>query len=248
MRSLGNLSRGLILGAALLALQGCEDEREAGNLPAPVTTAAPSTMSVLVGNADGSDAAMVSRTESAPADDAGKMPPRPKVETPAAAPPTMLTPAPRPEAANLPVVELWAAERIADRFRTLHRLVGDDLLDADRYEAWTHENMGAFLLLTVPPPQKGLAAKIPPYDEVSGYLRSIRQDRPDIAAAERAALLGSLMPAGVPHGAAMQPPQKEEQLARWISLLDALSAEGVLPGHAVAAERAALILATATAQ
>jgi len=149
-------------------------------------------------------------------------------------------------AADMPVMEMWAAERIADRFITLHRLVQDSLLERSRYNAWMNENEGAFLLLTAPPPVKGLSAKIPRYEDVADYLRRIKQDRADVGAAERAALLDSLMPSSGMRMAKMQPP-KGKDFDRWVALLDRLATAGALPADKVAREKQVLALLAAPA-
>jgi hypothetical protein len=144
--------------------------------------------------------------------------------------------------ATLPTVDFWAAERIVERFRLLHRLVGDTLLEPQRYEKWARDNQGAFLLLTAPPPLQGLSAKVPSYDSVASYLRAIKQERADIASAERTALLDSLMPTEGPRAAPVQPPRGTD-LPRWIELLDRLNQEKLLPAKAIATEKAALDVA-----
>jgi hypothetical protein len=205
-----------LCAASLLLLGGCESLDLDMNLD-------------LFG---GDEAAPVPRMAAAPLP---VMPPPP----PAPPPAPVLTP-------DMPVAEIWAAERAADRFATLHRLVLDALLEPRRYESWARDNEGAFLLLTAPPPVKGLAAKIPSYEEVAAYLRKIKQDRADVAAAERAALLDSLMPAGGPRAAKMRPPAGKD-LERWIALLDRLAALGALPADKVAAEKSVLALIGASA-
>jgi hypothetical protein len=142
---------------------------------------------------------------------------------------------------NLPMAELWAGERAAERFITLHRLVLAGLVDPERYQSWAQANEGALLVTTAPPPVKGMAVKIPPYDEVAGYLNHIKNDREDIAAAERAALLTSLMPQGAARAAALRPP-KSADMARWEALLDRVAAEGALPADKIAAEKAVLAI------
>jgi hypothetical protein len=140
---------------------------------------------------------------------------------------------------TLPMVEMWAAERSAARFITLHRLAAEGLIDPSRFERWAQLNRGAFLLFTAPPPIKGLAGKIPSYEEVVDYLDEIQSHRPEIAKVERAALLDRLMPMSGARASSQRPP-KTEMLPRWSALLDHLAEEGALPAAAVAAEKAAL--------
>jgi len=163
------------------------------------------------------------------------MAPEQIVETAPLAPPPPLVDA------SLPMAEMWAAERVAERFITLHRLAVEGLIEPDLYDRWVQRNEGALLVMSAPPPVKGLAAKIPPYDQLADYLSHIKKDREDIAAAERAALLGTLMPSDGPRAAAMRPP-KPEDMPRWTALLDRVAAEGALPRYKVAGEKAVLKL------
>ena len=209
--------RSVIIIAATLCLAGCADlDPFADNAPPPLMPPHDQL--------DAGDSPELMATDNSPM----------ALTAPASPAAPLIDPA-------LPMAELWAGERAAERFITLHRLVVAGLVDDDRYQLWAQLNEGALLVTTAAPPVKGLTVKIPPYDEVADYLRRIKNDREDIAAAERAALMATLMPQGMARAAAVRPP-KEADMARWIALLDRVAAEGALPADKIAAEKAVLAL------
>jgi len=176
-------------------------------------------------------------------------PDQPATQVPSALPP----PAPSPEPPVIvhppvtlpsgPPISLKEAERIANRFRTLHQLATAGLIDPESYQHWARQNQGAFLLLTAPPPVDGLTAATPPYDQIADFLRNLKNERPEIADAERSALLDSLMPTTATRAMPRSLPTDAYGLQSWIALLDQIGSEGVLPADDVAAEKAALALA-----
>lgn len=140
-------------------------------------------------------------------------------------------------------ITLKDAERMTARFRTLHQLATAGLIEEQRYRNWARDNQGAFLLLTAPPPMIGLTATTPPFDQLAEFLRDLKDEREEIANAERSALLDSLMPPDAPRALPRSLPADAAGLRDWMALLDQIGSEGLLPADSVAAEKTAVTLA-----
>lgn len=152
------------------------------------------------------------------------------------APPVDLAVRPTPEG----TVDIWRAQRIANRFLMLRRLASEGLLDAGQYEAWARLNAGAFLLTTAPPPIAGLSYDTPRYEEIVAFLQSLKSLDPRIADAERAAFFQLVMPMDGPKAPPVRPPPDGEAAARWIALLDWVRDAGLVEASAIDQEKAAI--------
>ena len=137
-------------------------------------------------------------------------------------------------------VDLWRAERVADRFRILHRLAAEGLLEPQRYNAWARQNAGAFLLTTAPPPVAGLSHQIPTYEQIVDFWRAADSHIPVVAAAERETLFELLMPIDGPRAPVVRPPLEGAGMQRWVALLDRIRDEALLPAESIEAEKMAM--------
>ena len=137
-------------------------------------------------------------------------------------------------------VDLWRAERVADRFRILHRLAADGLLESQRYNAWARQNAGAFLLTTAPPPVVGLSHQMPSYEQIVDFWRAADSHIPVVAAAERKTLVELLMPIDGPRAPVVRPPLEGAGIQRWFALLDRIRDEALLPAESIEAEKLAI--------
>lgn len=158
------------------------------------------------------------------------------------APPAQST---RPSLPGAPIANLKQAEKIIERFELLHQMAVAGLIDHALYERWAQQNGGAFLLLTMAPASQGLAAHTPRFEQVKQFLDEMAKDRADIAAVERNSLLDSLMQWNAARALPQNPPGEARARQAWLSLLDRLAAEELLPADQIAAEKAALALTAA---
>jgi hypothetical protein len=172
----------------------------------------------------------------------------PVINIPKMAPPVLAYPASPSSVATasltvpqIGVVDFWQAERMAERYRVLHRLIADGLLSQAEYDTWANQNAGGFLLLTVAmPPIASASFQTPRYEDLVEFLKTINGQESRVAAAERAALLQLLMPTEGARALKTHPPAEKQALQKWISLLDGLRDDGLLPSASIEAEKAAI--------
>lgn len=174
-----------------------------------------------------------------------QLPPPPPAAESAAPIPAALSLAPPPPAAIPPasaaMVDMARAERMAARFRVLHRLAVEGLIPQSRYDAWAQQNAGAFLLSTAAPPLTAVGYKVPAYQELADFLKALDGEKNlKVAEAEREALLRAIMPAEGPRAEAVKPPADEAALREWYAFLDKVKAEGLLPAAWIDAEKASI--------
>jgi hypothetical protein len=157
--------------------------------------------------------------------------------TPIPAAPTSAKP--KQQAAG--IFDFHRAEMAAARFRVLHRLMVEGQIPPSEYDLWADQNIGAFLLLTAPPPLISVSYKAPSYEDLSQFLQSAQADKNAKAgAAAREALLRALMPKGGARAEAASPPADLDALQRWIAFLDQLGTEGLVPVAWIETEETAI--------
>ena len=136
---------------------------------------------------------------------------------------------------------------VAGRFRILKRLLDEDLITPDEYNARRTANLGALLPLSMPTPSVGLERPIPADSQIVDRLRALktaveaREMLPREATSERQVILDALLPAQ-PRNRIIPPLPPKDMLdaAEAVGRLERLQNQGLISPDEAARERSAI--------